>query len=166
MTFMSYVDVGTTMKLRTASESVGWMNSVGPLTVSPHFLKVERKPMPLALVATATTTKEITLKPQVRRKLLTELHAYQELKQQYKALEFALDAHKATIERLREETGEQSIALEGFKVTQVTQIRSTLDKKLLLEQGVTMGQIENATITKSGRPYTKVTTPGEKEYDG
>jgi hypothetical protein len=27
------------MKLRTASETVGWMNSVGPLTVSPQFPK-------------------------------------------------------------------------------------------------------------------------------
>lgn len=122
--------------------------------------------MALAPVATATTTRELVLKPQLRRKLLNELRAFAELKSQYKALELAMNKHKDAIGRLREETGEQSIALEGFKVTQVTQTRSTLDKKLLLEQGVTMGQIENATVTKPGRPYTKVTTPGEKEYEG
>lgn len=122
--------------------------------------------MALAPVATVTTTREVTLKPQVRRKLLNELRAYQELKQQYKAIEMAMDKHKDAIGALREQTGETSIALEGFKVTQVTQTRSTLDRKLLLEQGVTMGQIENATVTKPGRPYTKVTVPGDKEYDG
>jgi hypothetical protein len=36
--------IEATMKLRTASESVGWMNSVGPLTVSPHFPKPAIQP--------------------------------------------------------------------------------------------------------------------------
>lgn len=36
---VSQIQGAMAMKLRTASESVGWMNSVGPLTVSPHFPK-------------------------------------------------------------------------------------------------------------------------------
>src|SRR5712664_1151708 len=116
------------------------------------------------LTATVSTTKEVKLTPRVTRKLLTELKGYAELKAQRNAIDAAMDGHKAAIEKLRDETGEQSIALEGFKVSLVSPVRSSLDRKRLLEAGVTMAQLESGTVTKPTKPYTKVSVPGEKEW--
>lgn len=119
--------------------------------------------MAQALVATTTTTTEVKLKPTLKRKLLTQLKTYHELKQDLKVIEAAMDRHRAIIEECVIESGEQSLALEGYKTTMVFPIRSTLDKKKLIEQGVTLAQIENATISKPGRHYVKVTCPGDSE---
>ena len=112
------------------------------------------------LTATVTTTRELVLKPTVRRKLLTELKTYQELKGQLDAIKSAMDKHKGVIGKLREETGEQSIKIDGFSVTLVAPVRSTLDKQKLIAQGVTMAQIEAATIVKPGAAYEKISLPG------
>ena len=117
------------------------------------------------ITATVTTTKEITLKPAVRRKLLTELKAYSELKQQLDAIKHAMDKHKATIGGLRDMTGEKALELEGFKIRLVEPTRSTLDKKKLVELGCATAWIEEATTTKPTKPYEKVTCPGEKDED-
>lgn len=113
----------------------------------------------------ATTTTEVELKPSVRRKLLAELRAYASLKEQRDALSEQMDTKKVAIGAIREATGEQSIALEGFKVTEVRGVSSKLDKKKLLLQGVTMAQIEAATTTSPKKPYELVTVPGEKEHE-
>jgi hypothetical protein len=115
------------------------------------------------MTATVTTSKEVKLSARVTRKLLTELNAYQGLKAQLDAIKEAMDGHKAAIEVLRDETGEQSIALEGFKISLVSPVRSTLDKKQLLLAGVSVAQLEAGTITKPTKPYTKLTMPGETE---
>ena len=114
---------------------------------------------------TATTTTEIKLKPQVRRKLLTALKTYAQLHAQIKALETAADKSKDTVQDLLIETGEQSLSLEGFKTTLVSPIKRTLSKEKLVQQGVTMAQIEAATVTTSTKPYVKITAPGEKERE-
>ncbi len=113
----------------------------------------------------ATTVHKVTLKPTVRRQLLTELKTYAELKSQAKALEQAMEMHKAKIGAIRAETGETAIEIEGFKITYVTGERKILNKELLLQQGVTMAQIEAATETKPNKPYDKVTCPGDKERE-
>lgn len=119
----------------------------------------------LSQSATVTTTKEIKLAPQLRRKLLTELKAYAELREQSKAIEQAMKKHKSTLDELREKTGEKSLSLDGFKITLVEPVRTTLDKAALIAAGVTTAQIEEATITRPGKAYAKVTVPGEKERD-
>jgi hypothetical protein len=73
-----------------------------------------------------------------------------------------MEQKKAIIGRYREETGYPSVALDGFKVTEVTNLRSTLDQKKLIEMGVTTDMLAEATVTKPGKPYTKVTCPGDK----
>ncbi len=118
--------------------------------------------MKLSATATVTTTREIKLSVSIRRKLLTELHAFQELKAQRDAIDGALEMHKATIGRLRESTGETSLELEGFKITHVSPTRSTLDKKKLVELGCALAWIEEATVTKPTKQFDKVTCPGEK----
>jgi len=116
------------------------------------------------MTATVSTTKEVKLSARVTRRLLTELSAYLGLKTQLDAIKTAMDGHKVAIEALRAETGESSIELNGFKVTLVQPAgRATLDKKKLLEAGVTMSQLESGTVTKPVKPYTKVSTPGESE---
>ena len=117
----------------------------------------------LANTVTATTTHEVRLSPAVRRKLLTELRTYEQLKQQKAAIESAMEKHKTIIAAIREETGEQTIKLEGFSVTLVAPVRSTLDKKKLIAQGVTTAQIEAATVISPGKSYTKVTVPAEED---
>lgn len=116
----------------------------------------------MSVTATVTTTKEIVLKPTVRRKLLTELKAYAALKADMDALKHAMDKKKATIGAIREETGEDSIELEGFKVSLVAPVRSVLNKQRLISLGCAAAWLEEATETKPARAYTKVTVPGEK----
>lgn len=50
-----------TPRLRTASESVGWMNSVGPLTVSPSFSPSAESPAAAIQQRAETPEHEITL---------------------------------------------------------------------------------------------------------
>ena len=120
--------------------------------------------MALAATVTTVTKEELKLKPLLRVKLMKRLKVYNELKGQIAALELAKDKEKAAIELMREEVGVTSFSLEGYKVTQVTNLRSTLDKKKLVELGVTTAQIEEATVTKPGKPYLKITVPGEREH--
>ena len=115
------------------------------------------------LTGTTTISTEVQLKPSVRRKLIAELNSYQELKNQLTEIQKALDTHKVNIEGIRESVGEQSISISGFKVSLVSPVRSSLDKKALLEAGVSMAQLEAGTVTKPVKPYTKVSTPGEVE---
>lgn len=110
----------------------------------------------------ATTTHEIKLAPAIKRKLLTELKAYEALKLQIKALEHAADKRKATIGKLRDETGEQSLSIDGFTTTLVSGVRESLDKQKLIAQGVTTAQIEAATVLKPIECYEKITLPGAK----
>lgn len=117
----------------------------------------------MSITLQATTTQTVKLAPQLRRKLLTELRAYAELKQQAAAIASAMEKHKSAVSKIREDLGETSIAIEGFKVTQVIPTRSTLDKKKLVELGCAAAWINEATVVAPGRPYTKLTTPGEKE---
>lgn len=118
--------------------------------------------MPSATVTT-TTTQEVKLKPQVKRKLLTELRAYAQLKSERDALDHAMKGHKASIEELMETTGESSLSVEGFKTTLVAPVKRTLDRKRLRMAGVTEAQLDAGTIETPTKPYIKVTVPGSKE---
>lgn len=121
--------------------------------------------MKQSTVVEATTTHEITLKPTTKRRLLQNLKAYQELKNQREVIEAAIKKHKALVEEDLLETGEQKLDIEGFKVALVSPVTSKLDKKKLLEAGVTMAQLEEGTVITPGRSYVKVTVPGEKDRD-
>ncbi len=108
-------------------------------------------------------TQQVTLTPQLRRKLLTELHVYARLDDQVKVLEAAKAKKKDEIDKLRDQAGTDSLAVDGYKVTLVAPMRSTLDKKKLVSLGVSIETIENATVATPGRPYTRISRPGEKE---
>lgn len=114
---------------------------------------------------TATTTQTIKLKPTVRKKLLASLKIYSELRTQIKALEHALDKHKDIVSQLREETGEQSLSLEGYTVTLVAPLRSKLEPAKLIALGVSMETIQAATTVKPTKAYVKISVPGEQSRE-
>lgn len=120
------------------------------------------------LTTSITTTEKpvVTLKPRVRAQLLTELRHYADLHQQKKALEAAMDQAKTTIGALREATGETSLSLEGYTITQVAAVRAKLNVKKLIAQGVTVAQIEMATETIPSKPYERITLPGGRDDQG
>jgi hypothetical protein len=119
----------------------------------------------LATTVATTTHEEVQIRPVLRTKLKKRLLVYAELRTQIKALEAALDKEKGEIGKIREEVGATSLSLDGFKVTQVTNTRSTLDKKKLIAMGVTTDMLEEATTHTPGRPYEKITCPGERGKD-
>ena len=63
------------------------------------------------------------------------------------------------------ESGEQSLAIDGFKSTMVFPNRSKLDKKKFVALGGSLELLEKATVSTPGKPYVKVSLPGEKETE-
>jgi hypothetical protein len=114
------------------------------------------------LTAEATTTKQIVLKPALRRKLLIELRTFAELSSQLKALEHARETHKKNISALRDETGEQSLELEGYRMTLVAPIRKKFNSKKFVARGGDIELYNQSFDEVPGRPYERITCPGEK----
>lgn len=113
------------------------------------------------LTTTTTVTTAVEISPRIRKKLLENLKAFADLKAELKAIEHTMELHKVSIDILRAETGEANLALDGFRISLVSPTRSTLDVKLLLQQGVSMGQVNNATVTKPTKAYIKISIPSE-----
>lgn len=113
-------------------------------------------------VAVATTTHEIKLEASVRRKLLTELKTYQSLHAQKKALELAMDKIKTKVGEIRNSTGEQSLELDGFKVTLVAPTRKKFNSKAFVKLGGDIDIYNQANEEVLSTPYEKITLPGEK----
>jgi hypothetical protein len=112
---------------------------------------------------TATTTTEITLAPAIRRKLLTELRTYAQLHEQKKALELAMDKIKGKVAAIRDETGEQSLKLEGFTTTLVAPIRKKFNEKKFVRLGGDLELYNQAVEETLTKPYEKITCPGSKD---
>lgn len=111
------------------------------------------------LETTVTVHKTITISPALKRKMLADFRLFQQLDLQIKELEDAKAKVKESLAVSRESTGEKVLELEGFKTQYIEPTRSELDKKLLIAQGVSTAQIENATVTRSTKAYEKVTVP-------
>jgi hypothetical protein len=126
------------------------------------WLKNVLKEKMMALTLTTTQTTELKLSPRLKSKLLQKLKTYAELRTRFKALEAEMEAQKGEIGLLREEAGVQSLALEGFKVAEITGLRKTLNPMKLIAMGVSVDMLEEATEVKPNKPYTKITVPGEK----
>jgi len=115
------------------------------------------------ILATTTQTVEVELKPSLKRKLLNELAVYAGIAAKLEALEAQKAASKEVLEALVIESGEEKLDIEGFKTTMVFPVRSKLDKKLFVQQGGTLAQLENATKSTLSKSYLLVTCPGQKE---
>lgn len=118
----------------------------------------------MGLSVTTTETTVVQLRPALKVKLLKKLKVYAALRTQLKAIEAQMETEKAAIGVLREEAGVSTLALEGFKVTQVSNLRTSLNKMKLIEMGVTTEMLDEATETKPGKPYEKITCPGDKAH--
>lgn len=121
--------------------------------------------MALKTGVTATTKTEVNLHPATKKKLLTKLTSYAELAAQRKAIKLAMKQIEAEVGHIRETTGEQSIAIEGFKITNVKGTQSKIDKKKLVELGCAMAWIEEATVVTPKKAYEKITCPGQGDEE-
>ncbi len=121
--------------------------------------------MALSQTVTTTQTTEVKLKPTLKKKLLLNLKTYQSLRDQLKAIEAAMDKHKAVVQECMNEAEEEKLSIDGFKTTMVFGVNSRLDKELFVQQGGTLAQLANATVTKPSRPYCKISCPGDKSHD-
>jgi len=117
----------------------------------------------LGLSLTTTTTTEVKLRPTLKLKLLTELHAYAKLDAQVKGIKEEMEQRKAKIARFREEAGVSTLQLEGFHVTRVEgATKRTLNPLKLVEMGVTTDMLEEATVDTPIKGHEKITCPRAK----
>ena len=114
---------------------------------------------------TVTTTTEIQIKPSVRARLLKELNTYAALRSELKAIEAKMDAGKARIGAIREETGEQKLEIDGFSVCLVAPIRKKFNPKKFVAIGGDLALYNEATEDVTSKPYEKVTCPGPKDSE-
>ncbi len=121
--------------------------------------------MAIKQTVTVSTTQELVLAPKVRRQLLMELKVYQELKAQRDAIELAMDKHKAAIGAIRDETGEMSLEIDGFKTTLVAGSRKKFNPKKYVTLGGDLDLYNQAVEEKPTKPFEKITCPGEKDAD-
>jgi hypothetical protein len=111
---------------------------------------------------TTTVTKTVKLLPSLRKQLLMELAAAQKEKLALKAAEDKWDKRKARIRKLREQTGEESIELDGYTVSNVTGTMTKWDEKKMLMEGLSVAQIEGFKTITPKKPYEKISFPTEK----
>jgi hypothetical protein len=109
-----------------------------------------------------TVTKTVKLLPSVRRQLLVELAAAQKDKIAMNAAEYRYNQRKAKIRSIREKTGESSLEIDGYTVSDVTGTITQWDEKKMLAHGLSMAEIESFKVVKPKKPYEKITFPSDK----
>jgi hypothetical protein len=110
-------------------------------------------------------TVETALDPTVKARLQEELHAYYATKAERDGCEARLNHIRATIDVLREATGQAQLDVDGVKLSLVAPVRRTLDVKKLVTAGVTMDLINMCYKETATKPYTKITAPGERSTE-
>mgnify|MGYP001573967162 FL=1 len=109
---------------------------------------------------TATTTHQLKLAPQLKRKLLLALKTYTELAAQAKVLALAKKKQSGIVEEIQTELGESSIDIDGYKSTIVAPIRKVLDRKRFVALGGDLAILDQAMIDTPSKAYPKITAPG------
>jgi hypothetical protein len=117
----------------------------------------------LAQTVTTTTTTQVKIAPAIKRKLMTELRAYADLKTKRDALDAAMKKSRSKVEDCLGDIGESSLTVDGFRTTLVAPVRTTLSEEKLIAQGVTVDQIAAAKVQTPTKAYVKITCPGEKD---
>ena len=113
------------------------------------------------------TTTEIEIAPELRLEVAAKLGEFFAIQQAIKALEADADAIKAELAlTLDEDALNAGVNVEGAgRLKLVYPTTSKLDPKKLIAQGITVAQIENATVHKPGRAYLKLSPVGTKIAD-
>ena len=122
--------------------------------------------MGLTATATVTTTTEVKLTPRQKVQLRKALKLYAELHMQEKAAKLAKAQQVAEVRRIREEIGVDALAFEGYKTTNVPNLRDFFDKQKFVELGGSIETYNNAVVKKPGTQYEKITVPGQGANDG
>ena len=120
--------------------------------------------MSLSTTATVTTTtvEQVKLTPWLKVRLRRALLTYAELHLQEKVAMLAKTKQVAEIRAVREEIGVEGLEFEGFKATNVPNLRDFFDKQRFVELGGSLETYNNAVVKKPGKAYEKITVPGEK----
>lgn len=115
--------------------------------------------MATMVTTTATVTKQVKLLPSVKRQLLVELQAAHKAKLAKDAAEERYDKAKAKIRELREATGEDTLEVDGYTITNVVGTTTSWDEKKMLRHGLSVAEIESFKTVKPKKAYEKVTFP-------
>lgn len=110
-----------------------------------------------------TIMKQVKLQPALRLKLSKEFRLYGQLKSQLDAITQAMDKSKAVIASIREQSGEASLSLDGYKTTLISPIRSKFNPKKFVADGGDLSIYNNAVESVPSKSYEKITLPGQKE---
>lgn len=105
------------------------------------------------------TTQQITtvdVSPEVVTRLETAMAVYQALKEQAEAIETEMDAEKATIKALIEETGLKSLKVSGVPCVITSRKNKTFDKVKFVSLGGSLKLIDDCTSEKDGKPYLRI----------
>lgn len=121
------------------------------------YTELRRQEMGLSLTTTTTTT--VKLAPKLKQKLLTKFREYQTEKAKLDAAQVRMDALKAEIADLREDTGESSLELEGFKTQVISPTRSKFNEKKFIADGGDVTIYNGAVETVPSKSYEKVSVP-------
>lgn len=118
------------------------------------------------LTTAATVTNTVKLDPKLRKKLTTKMQEFFVKRQAIKKLEGEAEKIKADIESLRDEAGEESIALDGIgTVTLVAPVRKKFNPKKFVSNGGDLDIYNQSFDDVLSRPYTKVSPPGKNEEE-
>lgn len=124
------------------------------------------------LAVQQTVKSEVTLKPQVQKKLLTTLKDYTELNSVVKEYTNVMADHRKTILDITAKEVGESFELEGFRVAYVDKAETNkLDTvklmKLLVGEGYSTKVVQDwfnkCNKRTQTKPYVKVTLPGDKD---
>ena len=113
------------------------------------------------LAVTTTTVQTVTLKPTVRKKLLTALRTYAGLKSQEAALDLAKKKVRSEVGGILEEVGESTLKIDGYTATFVAPAKKVLDRKKFVQLGGDLALLDAAYVEQAVTPYVKLTMPKE-----
>lgn len=136
-----------------------FLDRIERYTESYHELRSRE----MGLSVTTTTTTTVKLAPKLKQKLLTKFREYADLKTKLDATKVRMDALKVELADLREDTGEVSLELEGFKTTLISPTRSKFNEKKFIADGGDISIYKGAVEVVPSKSYEKVSVPGQKE---
>lgn len=111
--------------------------------------------MPKQSTAVAQKT-DVEIAPHHLAELQARLAAYAALKFDLDLLAHQMDIEKLAIQSTLDEVGVDKVKVDGYSVSFVRGMSSTLDKVKFVELGGSLEMLENATVTKPKKSYISI----------
>lgn len=105
---------------------------------------------------------DVVLTPIQQARLHASMSQIAGLKDQIALLDEAITEEKVKLTALLAEASAEKLTAAGYTVRIVRGVSTSLDKKKLIAQGITVAQIEAATTHRPKKPYLDVRRVGEK----